>query len=238
MAVGFIGGLSVGPSVKSRSVGRNGRTRPVVVATAATRVGSPPIYFVLGGPGSGKGTQCGRLVSKFGLVQVCAGDLLRERARDRDELGLLIEENIRTGKIVPGKITIDLLRCAVARNKDVNGILVDGFPREVIQARVFEKQVAKARSVIYFNCSAEEMKRRIRSRGLTSGRVDDNDAVVEKRLRTYNETTVPVIDYYRRKGRIHEFDAEQTADEVFEDLSRYFENELDINLSNSQLQTA
>uniref|UniRef100_A0A1B0DQK4 Uncharacterized protein n=1 Tax=Phlebotomus papatasi TaxID=29031 RepID=A0A1B0DQK4_PHLPP len=93
----------------------------------------PNIVFVLGAPGSGKGTQCEKIVKKFGYVHLSAGDLLREeRNREGSEYGELIENYIRNGKIVPVDVTCALLENAMNQNIKVSGkdsFLIDGFPR-------------------------------------------------------------------------------------------------------------
>uniref|UniRef100_A0A7S2ZYV9 Uncharacterized protein n=1 Tax=Rhodosorus marinus TaxID=101924 RepID=A0A7S2ZYV9_9RHOD len=198
------------------------RTR---AAAGAEGVKLPPVYFVVGGPGSGKGTQCKRLVDEFSFRQVCAGDLLREKAKDADETGALVENCIRNGKIVPGHITMELLYAAIQRFSDCPGVLIDGFPREMNQAVQFEAAYARARAVLFFSCSNEVLKDRLTNRGLTSGRVDDEASVIEKRINTFHEMTMPVVDYYRRNERLQCFDAEQAPESVFDDLSGFFKAE-------------
>lgn len=99
----------------ARGICRRRCSTTLVKMSASTVRSLPPVYFVLGGPGSGKGTQCQKLVSRFALKQVCAGDLLREKAVADDDVGRLVAEKIRTGQIVPGHITIELLHAALQR---------------------------------------------------------------------------------------------------------------------------
>ncbi|CAB3983276.1 adenylate kinase isoenzyme 5-like [Paramuricea clavata] len=99
------------------------------------------IIFVLGGPGSGKGTQCARIVEHFGLTHLSAGELLREEVTRNSGRAALIAEFIKDGKIVPQEITIELLKDAMLEHPDSRGFLVDGFPRELEQGHQFEQEV-------------------------------------------------------------------------------------------------
>lgn len=106
------------------------------------------VIFVLGGPGSGKGTQCARLVEQWGFVHLSAGDLLRaEQQREGSQYGELIASYIREGQIVPQEVTIALLQNAIQERLDSSGgarVLVDGFPRKMDQAELFDQKVRLA----------------------------------------------------------------------------------------------
>lgn len=185
----------------------------------------PPVVFVLGGPGSGKGTQCGLLIKEFDAVQVTAGDLLRREAESDSQLGQEIAETIRTGGIVPGHVTIGLLREELKRNASTGVVLIDGFPRAMDQAVDFEEAVKECEFVLFFNCDVKEMVARLLKRGETSGRVDDNAEVIEKRLKTYMEKTLPVLKYYGQKGKLKEIDATVgDADQVYKITRSFFED--------------
>ncbi len=125
------------------------------------------------GPGSGKGTQCSKLVKEFGFQHLSAGDLLREeRLRKDSPFGELINNYIKEGKIVPMEITISLLKEAMLKSAG-NRFLIDGFPRQMDQAIAFEKQVCESKFVLFFDCPESELLKRLLKRGETSGRVDD-----------------------------------------------------------------
>lgn len=179
------------------------------------------IFFVLGGPGSGKGTQCKNLVEKFGFAHFSAGDLLRAEVKSGSEQGAMIDEMIKEGKIVPGEITINLLKKAV-EGSDAPGVLIDGFPRKLAQAGAFEKDVSEFEFVLFLDCPEEVMESRLLKRGETSGRVDDNIESIRKRFRTFVETSLPVIEYYEAKGKVHRINATETVEEVFEKVQLLF----------------
>jgi UMP-CMP kinase len=103
------------------------------------------VIFVLGGPGTGKGTQCGKLVKDWDFVHLSAGELLRaEQAREGSQYGALIKKFIEEGEIVPMEITVGLLQNAMQENirKDRRKFLIDGFPRKMDQATAFETNVS------------------------------------------------------------------------------------------------
>lgn len=188
------------PSIPHRGrCGQRGRWR------ASGSAAAPPVVFVLGGPGSGKGTQCAKLVRDYDLVEVCVGELLRNEVRRGTELGRGVEAIMQKGGIVPGHVTMQLLKSEL-RSKvgTCKGILIDGFPRAMDQALAFEEVITSCDFVLFFHCDREEMVTRLLNRGKTSGRADDTEDIVRMRLETYMEKTLPVIEHYRQKGLLRE----------------------------------
>ncbi|KAI6093904.1 uridylate kinase [Hypoxylon rubiginosum] len=191
------------------------RTTPVFSADDVT------VLFVLGGPGAGKGTQCERLVARYGFSHLSAGDLLRaEQNRPNSEFGDMIRQYIRDGLIVPMEVTIALLESAMReileKSSSTKGkFLIDGFPRKLDQAVKFEEAVVPAKFVLFFDCPEAEMERRLLNRGKTSGREDDNAESIRKRFRTFVDTSMPVVDYFETQGRVVRVDATPEPDQVF-----------------------
>uniref|UniRef100_A0A1D1YA80 UMP-CMP kinase n=1 Tax=Anthurium amnicola TaxID=1678845 RepID=A0A1D1YA80_9ARAE len=180
------------------------------------------VVFVLGGPGSGKGTQCEKLVQDFGFVHLSAGDLLREeQQRPGSEYGELIQNCLKEGKIVPMEVTVGLLEKAMIEN-DSNRFLIDGFPRQIDQALAFEKEVVKSTFIIYFECSEEVMLKRLLKRGETSGRVDDNAETIKKRFKTFLELSYPVVEHFRTQGKVKTIPSEDGVDEVYAKVKPIF----------------
>lgn len=180
------------------------------------------IVFVLGGPGSGKGTQCSKIVDEFGYVHLSAGDLLREEVARGSEKGQLISEIMKDGRLVPQEITIQLLRDAMRYHKDCPGFLIDGFPREIQQGMQFEKEVVESDFLLFFECSEEVMEERLLKRSEISGRADDNIETIKKRFGTFVEKTLPVIDYYGEHNKVKKIDANRGVNEVFTDVRLLF----------------
>ncbi|KAH9857747.1 UMP-CMP kinase [Lenzites betulinus] len=186
------------------------------------------VFFVLGGPGAGKGTQCANLVKDFGFCHLSAGDLLRaEQNREGSEYGELIRKYIREGQIVPMEITIKLLenamRAELAKPHEREGwedgrgrFLVDGFPRKMDQALKFDEDVCLSTTVLFFTTTEDEMLKRLLERAKTSGREDDNEESIRKRFRVYKEQTMPVIEHYSKEGKVATIDATATIEDVHE----------------------
>ncbi|NXF31623.1 KCY kinase, partial [Nyctibius bracteatus] len=193
----------------------------------------PVVVFVLGGPGAGKGTQCARIVEKYGYTHLSAGDLLRdERKRPGSQYGELIENYIKEGEIVPVEITISLLKRAMdqtmADNSQKNKFLIDGFPRNEDNLQGWNKTMdgkADVSFVLFFDCDNEICIDRCLERGKSSGRSDDNRESLEKRIHTYLQSTKPIIDLYERMGKVRKVDASKSVDEVFEKVVQIFDKE-------------
>lgn len=111
---------------------------------------------LLGGPGTGKGTQCGRLTKEFGFKHLSVGDLLRDEVKKGTRTGKQCAELMKEGKLVPVKISLGLLKNAMKESNSQKGYLIDGFPRACNQARAFEKQVLVdsllKENVVNWNC--------------------------------------------------------------------------------------
>ncbi|CAG0894996.1 unnamed protein product, partial [Darwinula stevensoni] len=150
-----------------------------------------------GGPGSGKGTQCEKISAKYGYKHVSTGDLLREEVQSGSTRGQELSAIMAKGNLVPMDVVLDLLKeRMVSLLQDAKGYLIDGYPREVVQAIAFENKIAPCSLVIYFNVSDDTMTKRLTKRGETSGRVDDNEETIRKRLQTFHNQTKPVLDKY------------------------------------------
>lgn len=180
---------------------------------------SARIIFVCGGPGSGKGTQCDRIVQRYGFTHLSSGDLLRDEVASKSPRGNELNSMMQAGKLVPMETVLTLLKEAMIAKADIsNGFLIDGYPREVDQGIQFEKSIFPAKIVLYFDLSDAEMTRRLLNRGKTSGRVDDNEETIAKRLQTFHGATEPVTIYYDRKGKLVSVNAERSPDQIFKDV--------------------
>ncbi|EDO15828.1 hypothetical protein Kpol_1057p16 [Vanderwaltozyma polyspora DSM 70294] len=176
------------------------------------------VVFVLGGPGAGKGTQCDKLVKNHQFVHLSAGDLLRaEQNREGSQYGELIKKYIKDGLIVPQEITIALLKNAMSENvkEGRSKFLVDGFPRKMDQAVIFEEEIVPSKFVLFFECPEDVMLRRLLERGKTSGRSDDNIESIRKRFRTFVDTSMPVVDYFDKMDKVVKVSCDEPVDVVY-----------------------
>jgi len=182
------------------------------------------IVFVLGGPGSGKGTQCDKIVAKYGFTHLSTGDLLRDEVASGSARGKKLTEIMEKGDLVPLDEVLGLLRDAMLKKAATSkGFLIDGYPRELEQGKKFENDVAVVNSVLYFEVADETMKKRLLKRAETSGRVDDNEETIIKRLKTFHNHTQPVIDYYEKQSKVCKIVAEGTVDEIFAKVVAYLD---------------
>nr|KAF6283028.1 adenylate kinase 1 [Pipistrellus kuhlii] len=164
------------------------------------------IIFVVGGPGSGKGTQCEKIVQKYGYTHLSTGDLLRAEVSSGSARGKMLSEIMEKGQLVPLETVLDMLRDAMMAVVETSkGFLIDGYPREIGQPTL----------LLYVDAGAETMTKRLLKRGETSGRVDDNEETIKKRLDTYYKATEPVITFYEKRGIVRKVNAEGSVDSVF-----------------------
>ncbi|KAH8915273.1 UMP-CMP kinase [Atractiella rhizophila] len=187
------------------------------------------VVFVLGGPGAGKGTQCEKIVKEFGFVHLSAGDLLREeQKREGSPYGQLIANYIKEGQIVPMEITVKLLQNAMEEaivdkasgKREKKLFLIDGFPRKMDQAHKFEQAVCPVSLVLFLQCPQDVLLQRLLERGKTSGRADDNEESIKKRFKTFIETSMPVVEYYRSQEgeKVAEIDTTPDIDTVYQSV--------------------
>ncbi|KAI4332631.1 hypothetical protein L6164_017523 [Bauhinia variegata] len=184
------------------------------------KYGAPFITFVLGGPGCGKGTQCAKIVETFGFKHLSAGDLLRREIESDSDYGSMILNSIKEGRIVPSEVTVKLIQREM-ESSDNKKFLIDGFPRCEENRRAFENIIgAEPDLVLFFDCPEDEMVKRVLNRN--EGRIDDNIDTVKKRLKVFQALSLPVINYYAKKGKLHTINAIGSVDEIFEQVHPLF----------------
>ncbi|KAL2940734.1 UMP-CMP kinase 3 [Bienertia sinuspersici] len=170
------------------------------------------IVYVLGGPGSGKGTQCSKIVQHLGFTHLSAGDLLQTEVNSGSQTGKMIQEFKKEGKLVPSEVIVKLLQQAMQQSGN-RKFLIDGFPRNEENRLAAEKMVLN-----FFACFlyAGEFCTEIREG------VDDNIDTIKKRLKVYHESTLPVIDHFAKKGKVRKINAERPVEEVFRSVEAVF----------------
>eukprot|EP00382_Lankesteria_abbotti_P005129 CAMPEP_0113847754 /NCGR_PEP_ID=MMETSP0372-20130328/2059_1 /TAXON_ID=340204 /ORGANISM="Lankesteria abbotti" /LENGTH=183 /DNA_ID=CAMNT_0000817085 /DNA_START=53 /DNA_END=601 /DNA_ORIENTATION=+ /assembly_acc=CAM_ASM_000359 len=180
----------------------------------------PVVVFCLGGPGSGKSTNCKKAEKEFGFKHISAGDCLREeQALPESDHGRLIEKCIRDGSIVPVEITCALLKKKMEFYGWESGkFLIDGFPRNQDNLDGWMKFMGDTVDLpylLFYDCSEDEMVRRLTHRGQHSGRIDDNVESIKKRFRTYNNDTMPIVQIFEKDGKCRRVDATKDLDTVW-----------------------
>lgn len=130
------------------------------------------VIIMLGAPGTGKGTVAGILTQKLGIPQVSTGDIFRKHIKEQTELGKLADKYISKGHLVPDDVTIDLVKSRLQEDDVKNGIILDGFPRTVVQAEALDKMLAeqgrKVDMVVNLTTPKEEIIERIINRRICS----------------------------------------------------------------------
>ena len=169
--------------------------------------------ILLGPPGAGKGTQAKRIERFCGASQLSASDLLREAIGRGGAVGRKIKAIMARGELVPDGIMVDLISARIDSPQCTDGFILDGFPRNIVQAealeRLIEKQCRRIDAAIQLEIdntvSVARIENRVREAqdGL---RIDDNVEVLEKRLEVYHRQTAPLIAYYDKRGLLKKID--------------------------------
>ena len=174
---------------------------------------------IFGAPGSGKGTQSERIVEKYGINHISTGDVLRAEINNGTELGKTAKGYIDQGQLIPDELMIDILASVFDSFKDSKGVIFDGFPRTIAQAEALKKMLAergKDVSVMFdLEVPEDELMVRLIKRGKDSGRADDNEETIKKRLHVYHSQTSPLIDWYKNEKKYQHINGLGTMDGIF-----------------------
>ena len=177
---------------------------------------------LFGPPGAGKGTQSEKLVKKYNLLYISTGDILRKEIASGSELGKRINEITSQGHLVSDELIMQIIHKTIEENPHVNGILFDGFPRNLSQARLLEGLMEELRmpfaGVLSLEVPRKELIIRLINRGKVSGRSDDKEEVIIERLKEYEEKTLPVAEYFSKKGNFYPVKGVGSLDEIFDRL--------------------
>lgn len=178
------------------------------------------IVVLLSPPGSGKGTQCRRLLGLLGVPHLSTGAMLRESVRTGSEMGKMAGSFIQQGKLVPDDVIVTLVKQRLQERDCEAGCLLDGFPRTVPQAVALDRELKalgrrQVDVALELRVTLEELIRRLVERARQEGRQDDSADTVVRRMEVYDLQTKPVLEYYREQGKLVSIDGMGSADEVF-----------------------
>ena len=204
---------------------------------------------LLGAPGAGKGTQAKKLAERFGLLHISTGDILRHECKNCSDLGLQAESYMKSGKLVPDELIIEIIKNEISKGDSKDKFLMDGFPRTLNQAEMFggmlESMAIKLDKVINIDVADEVLIKRLTDRRMCHScsnicrirsntgegtgedrcpvcggelykRKDDEVSVIKERLKVYKNQTLPLIDYYRKKGLLVDIDGHGDEDAITE----------------------
>jgi len=175
---------------------------------------SPVHLVILGRQGSGKGTQCARLVERYATVHISTGDMLRAAVAAGTELGLRAKALMDAGELVPDEVMNGIVEERLGQDDVVaRGFLLDGFPRTPAQAETLERIVGPGGLDVAINLDVPVEA--VTARMLARGRADDTEASIRRRLELYEQETAPLLSWFAARGLLATIDGLGTEDEVF-----------------------
>lgn len=173
---------------------------------------------IFGPPGAGKGTQSARIVNRYSLTHLSTGDMLRAEIASGSDLGNRVKAIIDAGELVSDEIVIELIRKRLEARPDAPGFIFDGFPRTIAQAEALDQLLEQLNTQITYMISLtvpeEELVQRLVLRGKESGRADDNEETIRKRIVAYQEKTLPVEGYYQHQGKLSKINGVGSIDDI------------------------
>lgn len=173
----------------------------------------------IGAPGAGKSTQGETVAAELGMSHISTGQIFRDKAAESNDEGRKIAEMLDTGVLFPDEMLYPLIDGALRSEKGANGFIFDGFPRTVAQAIEFDRmceEAGRAKPVaVEFQLDVDTAAERLLSRG----RSDDTRKTIETRMAEFDAKTAPLLDYYRKQGRLRTVDACRGVDQVKEDFT-------------------
>lgn len=177
---------------------------------------------IFGAPGSGKGTQSEKIVEKYGINHISTGDVLRAEIKNGTELGKTAKGYIDQGQLIPDELMIDILAKVFDSFENSKGVIFDGFPRTIAQAEALKKMLSERGQQISVMLDLEvpedELMTRLIKRGQISGRADDNEETIKKRLTVYHSQTAPLIDWYKKEGLYKHINGSGSLDAIFAEI--------------------
>ena len=200
--------------------------------------------ILLGAPGAGKGTQASKIAEHYGILHISTGDIFRANIKGGTEIGKLAKSYIDAGKLVPDEVTCDIVKDRLTWEDAKSGYMLDGFPRNLFEAEQLDT-FAKVDLCLNIDVDEALLMDRICGRRVCScgesyhistlngattcakcggelyQRTDDNPETVKTRLDTYNTQTAPLIDFYKKQGKLQSVTSgEGSPDEVFEQIKK------------------
>ena len=199
--------------------------------------------ILLGAPGAGKGTLASKLVDGYAFPHISTGDIFRENIKNQTEIGLLAKSYIDKGQLVPDEVTCKIVENRINKPDCKDGYMLDGFPRTLVQAEALDKitkidlvinidvdfslilgricgrRVCKACGETYHTSKLNGATTCVKCGGELYQRKDDNPETVQSRLDVYNAQTMPLIEYYKKKGLLFSVEGNTTPEDVYEKVS-------------------
>ncbi len=184
---------------------------------------------IFGAPGSGKGTQSDLIIENYGLEHISTGDVLRNEIKKGTELGKTAQGFIDKGQLIPDDLMVSILANVYdSFGRSHKGVIFDGFPRTIPQAEALKQMLDergdKIAAMIELDVPEDELMTRLIKRGKDSGRADDNEETIKKRLVVYHTQTQPLIEWYKKEGLHHHINGLGTLERIFADIKNVIDN--------------
>ena len=162
--------------------------------------------ILFGPPGAGKGTQSAKLIEKYSLTHISTGDLFRKHLKEGTPLGKMAQDYMNKGNLVPDQVVIDMVDDKITSSGKISGIIFDGFPRTIPQAKALDKLLAQKNApikiLVELVVPEDELRKRLAERAEKENRPDDaKPAVIENRIAVYKAETAAVADYYKKEKK-------------------------------------
>jgi adenylate kinase len=179
--------------------------------------------ILFGPPGAGKGTQSARLIQKYSLTHISTGDLFRKHLKEGTPLGKMAQEYMNKGNLVPDQVVIDMVDDKISSSGHISGIIFDGFPRTIAQAKALDnllkKKNAPIKILVELVVPEDELRKRLAERAVKENRPDDaKPAVIENRISVYKAETAAVADYYKKENKYSSVVGVGEIDDIFKNI--------------------
>ena len=183
---------------------------------------------IFGAPGSGKGTESELIIKEYGVDHISTGDVLRSEIKNETELGKIAKDYIDKGQLVPDDLIVNMLAKVLDGKKNSKGVIFDGFPRTIPQAKALKEMLNKRGTdvsvMLDLKVDEDELIRRLLERGKISGRSDDNLDTIKSRLDVYYKQTAPLADYYISEGKHVAIKGVGAIEEIFGRISEVLDS--------------
>ena len=172
----------------------------------------------MGPPGAGKGTQAAFIVQKYDIPQISTGDILRDAVEKKTEMGIKAHNFMNAGQLVPDDVVIGIVHDRLQESDVQKGYILDGFPRTAAQANALKNMLSQMKQdldmAINLEVPSDELTQRLLKRAQEQGRSDDTIDVIRKRLETYQQQTLPLINYYENEGLLQTLEGTGSVSDI------------------------
>ena len=178
---------------------------------------------IFGAPGSGKGTQSDKMIEKYGLNHISTGDVLRSEIKNGTELGKTAKGFIDNGQLIPDELMVSILASVYdSFGREHKGVIT--IPQAEALKQMLSERGDSVAAMIELDVPEDELMKRLILRGQQSGRADDNEETIKKRLVVYHSQTQPLIEWYKQEGLHHHINGLGELDRIFADICEVIDN--------------